>query len=186
MKQLRNIVNIRLRAAISPPTEAMGNKDFSNYFRIFKSSDENVEEDNFCSPFFAEGDVISMSEHYGDRKNAMEMISKALHKKVCIPVNLSYDFRLAAVHEEYCTEGEFQYMKRLIEKALNGTGLYLFFMVSHFNQIAGKPPRTKPEHYHLLLCGETKMDESEYNTAANRFVDNLRCDWIDVRLTKQR
>lgn len=180
MKQLRNIVNIRLKAVISPCTKAKGDRDFSNYFRIFKNPDENVEENNFCSPFFAKGDVISMNEHYGDRKNAMGIILKALHGKNFLPVYLSYDFRLAAVNEEYCTVGEFRYVKRLIEKALNGTGLYLFFMVSHFNQLVGKSLETKPEHYHLLLCGETEMDETEYDAAANQFADNLRCGWIDV------
>lgn len=174
MKRLRDIINIRLKAEIYPCTKIKGDRDFSNYFRLFKNPDENVEENNFCSPFFSKGAVISMNEHYGDRKNAMEIITKAIRKKSYLPVYLSYDFRLAAVNEEYCTDDEFRHTKRLIEKSLDGTGLYLLFMVSHFNQLVGKSLKVKPEHYHLLLCGETEMDETEYDVAANRFADNLK------------
>ena len=158
----------------------MKQNDFLNYFRTFKKPEENVEENHFYSPAFASGSVLSMNEHFGDRNNAMQFIVKEHRNKAALSMYLVYDFKLAAVNEEYYTDGEFLFIKWLIEGALKETGLYLSFMVSHFNQLVGKPLYQKPEHYHALICRDREMDEFEYNVAVNRFAENLRRDWIKV------
>lgn len=178
-KQLKNVKNIRLVATIDP-FAMVKQGDFLNYFRTFKKPEENVEENHFCSPFFLNGSVLNMHEHYGERINAMQFIVRELRNKRLIAVYLCYDFKLAAVNEEYYTDGEFLFMKWLIEGALKETGLYLSFMVSHFNQLVGNPLYRKPEHYHLLICSDREMDDFEYDIAVNRFAENLRRDWIKV------
>lgn len=172
MKPIRNIPNIRMRATLEPFVKA--DKLFPNYFRLFKKPEEFVEENNFFSSNFSGGDIIPMNEHYGDRKNAMDYILRQLDGEKCLSLYLSYDFSLAPVTEEYCTDGEFKYVKDLIEKCLSGTDLYLFFMVSHFNQLVGKPLREKPEHYHALICKARSFDDIEYDVAVSEFADKLK------------
>lgn len=180
-KQLKNIINIRLQAKFNPffPAE---DKHFHNYFRTFKKAEETLEGSYFCSPFFANGDILPFDEHYDNRIKNMTAISETIHGKECLYIYLVYDFRFAAVNEEYYTDGEFAYIKNLIGVALLGTGLYLCFMASHFNQIATYSPLAlKAEHYHILIDKEAEMDKTEYDAAINRFADNLKkTDWIDV------
>lgn len=180
MKQLKDIKNIRLTVAVNSRA-ITGGDDFSNYFRLFKNTSEIVSENSFYSPFFAGGVIVSMSEHYGDRKNAMEAISGLLRRKDYITVYLSYDFSLAAINDEYHTDGEFEFVKRLVEKALDGTGLYLAFMVSHFNQLTGKALSRKPEHYHAILCRENNCNY-DYDKAINGFADNLnKYEFVNIK-----
>lgn len=172
MKPIRNIPNIRMKATLEPFVKA--DKLFPNYFRLFKNPEEIVEENSFFSSSFSGGDIFSMNEHYGDRKNAMDYILRQLDGEECLSLYLSYDFSLAPVTEEYCTDGEFKYVKELIEKNLAETDLYLFFMVSHFNQLVGKPLREKTEHYHALICKARNFDDIEYDIAVNSFADKLK------------
>lgn len=172
MQVIRNIPNIRIKAELE--LFAKTNKLFSNYFRLFKKPEEIVEENSFFSSAFCNGDTITMNEHYGDRKDAMDYILRQLSDEECLSLSLTYSFGLTPVTEEYCTDGEFEYIKGLVEKALSDTDLYLFFMVSHFNQLVGKPLKKKTEHYHALICKTKKLDDFEYDIALNSFVKSLR------------
>lgn len=180
-KQLKDIKNIRMKAIFNPFYLVKKNC-LLNYFRIFKKNDENIEDNHFCSPFFSRGSVLPMNEHFGDRVNAKDTIAKEIVNKKFLSIYLVYDFRFSAVNYPYHTNGEFTYIKWVLEKALKDTGLYLCFIVSHFNQIATFSPRTlKKEHYHVLISKEMNMDEIEYDVAINQFADNLKkSGWIDV------
>lgn len=172
MKPIRNIPNIRMKVTIEPFVKA--DKLFPNYFRLFKKPEEFVEDNHFFSPDFSGGYIFPMNEHYGDRKNAMDYILRQLDGEKCLSLYLSYDFSLAPVTEEYCTDGEFQYVKGLIERCLSGTELYLFFMVSHFNQLVGKPLHEKTEHYHVLIRKSRNFDDIEYDMAVSNFAEKLK------------
>lgn len=173
--QLKDLRNIRMQVTITSFPELKPERDFSNFFRTFKRPEENLNENHFYSPFFAQGCVIAMDEHFGERKNAMETILEGLKDNIYSLVYIFYDFRFVPPNLEYHTEGEFLYTKKLLEKALQGTGLYLFFLTSHYNQLIGKTEQLKPEHYHIVLCKEDeKMNEYDYDRAINIFADNLR------------
>lgn len=178
---IRKLPFIQMKAEIIPYAET-SKKEFENYFRTWKKVEEYVEDNHFYSPFFSCGDVLQMHEHFGDRVNAMGEILPALKKKVITEVNLRYDFRFVSGNKPYHTDGDFFSMKWMLSDALEGTGLYIAFLVSHFGQLTGNPLTEKAEHYHLLLCQEKKMDDAEYDLALNRFAEHLQCDWIDVRI----
>lgn len=150
MKQLKDIAHIALNAEVRA-NETDFERSFPNYFRLFKKREETLDEDSFFSPFFKGGAVTPMSNNYWVRKDAMNIIVQALKGKVCIPVCLTYDFRLAAVNEEYCTDGEFEYMKKITKEVAKELNLSVVFMVSHFNQLIGKELVRRPEHYHIML-----------------------------------
>lgn len=178
---IRKLPFIQMKAEIIPYAET-SKKDFENYFRTWKKVEEYVEDNHFYSPFYCQGEVFRMNEHFGDRKNAMDEIFSGLRKRNCTEVNLRYDFRFVAGNTSYHTDGDFFSMKWLLSDALEGTGLYIAFLVSHFGQLTGNPLTEKAEHYHLLLCQEKKMDDAEYDLALNHFAEHLQCDWIDVRI----
>ena len=150
MIPLRDIAHIGLKAEVRE-CETDLERSFPNYFRLFKKREESLGDDSFFSPFFKNGEITPLYEDYGFRKDAMDAIVQALNGRTCISVCVTYDFRLAAVNEEYTTDGEFEYMKQVIEDATKTRGLSLVFMVSHFNQLVGKELAQKPEHYHILL-----------------------------------
>lgn len=150
MRPLREIAHIALMAELRTD-ETDISRSFLNYFRLFKKREEDLSEDCFFSPFFRNGEVLPLSEDYGFRKDAMDAIVRNLAGHDYTAVCVTYDFRLAAVNEEYTTDGEFEYMKRTVEDAAKAQGLSLVFMVSHFNQLVGKELTRKPEHYHILL-----------------------------------
>lgn len=150
MIPLRNIAHIALITELRME-ETDFNRSFPNYFRLFKKKEESLYEDRFFSPFFKNGEITPLYEDYGFRKDAMNAIIQALKERTYIPVCLIYDFRLAAVNEEYCTDGEFEYMIQVVEKTAKERNMSVIFMVSHFNQLVGKELTKKPEHYHILL-----------------------------------
>lgn len=170
---LRKLRGIRLQASLIFNSN-LKERGFNNYFRTFKNVSESTEDNHFYSSCFGQGSIISMGEHYGDRVNAMEHIIANLPEKYFV-VDLRYDFRFAAVNQTYHTDGEFEYIKRLTENCLEDTGLYLFFMVSHFNQLVGKPLTQKPEHYHLIVAEqkEAHFNSSMYQQAATLFIKKL-------------
>lgn len=180
-KQLRDIKYIRLKAIFNP-FHLVSKNCLLNYFRTFKKADENIEDNHFYSPFFSKGSVLPMNEHFGDRVNAKDTLAKEFVNKKFLSIYLVYDFRFSAVNYPYHTNGEFAYIKWVLEKALKGTGLYLCFMVSHFNQFATFSPITlKLEHYHVLIDKEKEMSDVEYDVALNRFAENLKkTNWIDI------
>lgn len=192
MRQLKDIAHIRLKADINCDVALDLKREFPNYFRLFKDKTETVKDNSFYSPFFAEGDIIRMSENYGDRKNAMNAIFQGLihndstAKESLTGVYLSYDFRLAAVNETYFTDDEFKYFKKVVEKATADTGLYVAFMVSHFDQLTGKALARKPEHYHILLSRSKAWNQPELGEAVRWFAYNLQSELIVVRNSDER
>ena len=157
MRKLSDINGIRFKTDIKLDYKVT-KKEFQNYFRTFKPAEESVEENSFYSPFFSRGDVIPMHEHYGDRVNPIDVIFNSLQGMDCVYLRIEYDFKFAAVNEEYITDGEFLRLKEILKKACQGTDFYIAFMVSHFNQLVGKPAYQEKEHYHILL-GKSKDTE---------------------------
>ena len=169
---LNRLEYIRLQVEIKLFPTRKPIREFHNYFRTFKRPEESLEDDSFCSPFFANGATLTLGDYYGDRANAMLTILRELQTKSYISMYLSYDFRFVKPNTEYDTAGAFQEIRQLLENALWGTDLYLFFMVSHFNQLIGKSEETKPEHYHVLLR-PCKM-KADFLSAANKLSEHLK------------
>lgn len=180
-KALKDLFLLRANMEIEPFVK-ITKGTFGNYFRTFKNIEENVECNHFCCPLIAEGDTLSMNEHYGDRLNALDTIWRTASKLNCTCINLRYDFKLVAGNTEYYTDGDFERIREIFEKALDGTELELFFMVSHFGQLVGTDLRERPEHYHMLICPVREMDEIEYDVAINQFAEKFSYDWLDVKI----
>lgn len=142
---------IKLQADIKLLPSKSLQKESQNYFRIFKQEKEDLSDDSFYSPYFGNGTILTLGNHYGDRINAMTAILNNLSDNYYISVYLTYDFRFTVPDIEYTTKNAFGEIKQLIENSLYGTKLYLAFMVSHFNQFIGKSNKLKPEHYHILI-----------------------------------
>lgn len=176
MKNLSNIKGIGFKCYIQPdylPTQ----RDLHNFFRTFKPQTEYVEDNHFYSPFFARGDIIRMCDNYGDRINPLNCIWQEIKNKRCLNMRLEYDFRFAAVNEEYCMDGEFIRILYKIENACKGTNLYIVFMVSHFNQLVGKPSYMETEHYHILLCASQNKEKD-----VKQFIYNMQNTYMDTKL----
>ena len=171
--QLKDIPNIRYRAELTDNVE-ITLKDYQNYFRTYKKSEESIEDNSFFSFFMGYDCVFPMDENLQNRKETAKHLSFITSKGTYLKVHFKYDFRFAAVNSEYYTEGEFQYIKTMIENALQGTNLFLCFMVSHFSQLAGKPSKAKPEHYHIIIGKYDDMSEEDYNKDVNLFVAHLK------------
>ncbi len=159
MRTLSKISGIRLKGYIQFDYSPV-KRDFYNFFRTFKPVEENTEDNHFYSPFFAKGDIIRMSDNYGDRINPLDSIYSQLKRSKYLYIRLEYDFTYAAVNEEYYTDNEFKYTIDKLEKACKGTDLYIAFMVSHFNQLVGKPAYLEKEHYHILLSKSRDTEQS--------------------------
>lgn len=179
MRNLSNIKGIRMKGYVQ--TDYMPSyRDFHNFFRTFKPVEEYTEDNHFYSPFFSRGDIIRMHDNYGDRVNPMDYIWRNIKQKRQFNLRLEYDFRFAAVNEEYCTDGEFVRTLYKIENACKGTELYISFMVSHFSQLVGKPAYAEAEHYHILFKQPYERKEEQLN----KFIDRLTSlyDNISVEL----
>lgn len=170
--QLKDLPYIKFRAELTHNVY-LEKTDFQNFFRIYKKQEEILSDDSFCCIYFGNKHIFQMKEDFLDRKEAMELIYAAMKDTPYLSIYFKYDFRFAAVNDEYYTEGEFQFVKDLIEKALEGTNFYLCFMVSHFAQLVGKPLRVKDEHYHIIIGKYNDMGEEEYNKAIEKLTSYL-------------
>ena len=179
-KPLRELPFVKIKVTIVP-YEVITNQKFKLYFRTFKNKEECVEDNHYSSTYLGHEDDNEMAEHYGCRKSAMDMIYREIRNKKCSSAYLVYDKKFVPCGLSYHTDGEFAFVKNLIEEALQGTGLFMAFLVSHFNQLSGKNLTEKPEHYHLLLRPLKQLSDNEYMTALKKFADNLSCDLIDVK-----
>ena len=177
--QLKDIPNIRYRAELTDNVEITLN-DYHNYFRTYKKSEESIEDNSFFSFFMGYDCVFPMDENPKKREETANYLSSITSKGTYLKVHFKYDFRFAAVNSEYYTEGEFQHIKNTIENALQGTNLFLCFMVSHFSQLAGKPLKAKPEHYHIIISKYDDMSEEDYNNDVSLFVARLKEEGVTI------
>lgn len=177
--QLKDVPHIGYRAEIIDD----GNvtlSDYQNYFRIYKKSEETVEENSYYSYFKGYECIFPMQEDFNIRSENAKFLCLTTEGNTYLKMRFKYDFSLAAVNAEYYTDGEFKHVKSMIDKALEGTNLFLCFMVSHFSQLAGKPLKAKTEHYHLLIGKTIEMSEEEYTKNVNLFISNLEFQNIMV------
>ena len=88
---LNRLEYIRLQVEIKLFPTRKPIREFHNYFRTFKRPEESLEDDSFCSPFFANGATLTLGDYYGDRANAMLTILRELQTKSYISMYLSRD-----------------------------------------------------------------------------------------------
>lgn len=167
--QLNEIPHIQLHVDITLG-RMLTESDWNNYFRIYKSPDESLEDDCFCSPFFDSGRVYVLGNDYTNREIARDAIMKHFQTE-CIEVCMRYDFLRTPVNVPYeLQDGEdYRQVGLMLEEALAGTNLSFGFFVSHFNQFANKSGVLKPEHYHVIIIGNT----DDFDCGINQFVNNL-------------
>lgn len=153
MFPINKIPYIRTSFAISylPKKPKDKRKSLENYFRLFKKSEENIEDNEFFSPFFCENEIISMPENYGIRKSALEEIYNYIKNKTCLELDFRYDFRFVPPNVSYYMEDDFKKKKTIVENIAKECGLIIGVGVSHLEQIGAKDS-IKPEHYHFILC----------------------------------
>lgn len=151
--QLHEIPHIKLNAEISVNKPIIDN-ELKNYFRLFKQTEENLEDDCVYSPLFDAPNLFVLDNDYADRMYLYNVLQIKLPDR-CTKFYLSYDFSYAPINIAYTTDGEYSFIGTFLDKLLTQTNLSLLLFVSHFNQIANKTSLClKPEHFHGLIGGD--------------------------------
>lgn len=152
--QLHEIPHIKLNAEISVNKPIIDN-ELKNYFRLFKQTEENLEDDCVYSPLFDAPNLFVLGNDYADRMYLYNVLQIKLPDR-CTKLYLSYDFSYAPINNAYTTDGEYSFVGTFLDKLLMQTNLSLLLFVSHFNQIGNKAKTyLKPEHFHGLIGGNT-------------------------------
>lgn len=166
--QLHEVPHIRLNADFE--IKCITERGLNNYFRTFKPSEETLQYDCICSPFFESDFVYALSDDYAGRMELLESLKSHISGEY-ISVRLTYDFSNTPVKLNYSTENEFQYIGSILDELSQRTNLSLILLVSHFRQFGNKSGTViKPEHFHCLLGAD---DNSDLLTEANRYADLL-------------
>ena len=183
--QLHEIPHIRLDADFE--IKCITERDLNNYFRTFKPSEETLQHDCICSPFFESNSVYALSDDYAGRMELLESLKSYISGEY-ISVRLTYDFSNAPVKLNYSTKNEFQYIGSILDELSQRTNLSLVLLVSHFRQFGNKNGTViKPEHLHCLLSANNDNDLfAEANHYANLLSANPLFRIKSIKSCKRR
>lgn len=145
-------------------------------FRVFKFSDESLQDDSVYSPVLEKGKILPLNGEFSQAHLA-EYFDRLFPVGTYVECRFEYNFLFTPVGISYTTEGDFEIFLEKIWSCLTGTNLYPYLLLSHFNQYANKGGELKTEHYHLLIP-QAKASDLTFDRDLNRFFEKLQASKV--------